>query len=91
LLWLNTRSKNRAPAASDRVDEESVHLAKQLQDVRACENFPIAFKSSAAPMSPTTQQVQHSPNRHIKSMSFIGIIDINIIYFMSSIPRDGTR
>jgi hypothetical protein len=42
------------------------------QGVQGPQKLPIAFKSSAAPMSPTTQQVQHSPNRRIKSMPFDG-------------------
>jgi hypothetical protein len=51
-----------------------------------CENFPIALKSSVAPMSPTTQQVQHSPNRRIKSMPFGNPIDIKVIYFWPMRP-----
>jgi hypothetical protein len=41
----------------------------------------IAVKSSVAPMSSTTQQRQHSPNRRRKSMLFGGQQNIKDIYF----------
>jgi len=73
-------------------------LLKQLWDVRAAGKIS-AFKSSAAPMSPTTQQVQHSPDQRIKSMPFSGCINIKEIYFwwcalpvsFTQSPRGGRR
>jgi len=55
------------------------------QTTLGCSNlamtFSVAFKSRVAPMSPTTQQVQHSPNRRIKSMPFVQMQHIKVIYF----------
>jgi len=39
------------------------------------------FMSIVAPMSPTTQQCQHSPYRRRKSMSFVGPRNIKVIVF----------
>src|SRR5271169_4624123 len=39
-----------------------------------------AVKSSAAPMSSTTQQLQHSPKRPKKSMLLVASINIKVIY-----------
>src|ERR1700692_1886007 len=71
--------QDHAPATADHDAEKPArrtggrHLRKSLQ---------VVVKPSIAPMSSTTQQQQHSLNRRRKSMPFIGVINIKVIYFL---------
>ena len=80
-LWLFGRSKNRAPGNSDVMARIKLAASNNFKSVQDPQKLPIAVKSIAAPLSPTTQQTQHSPNRRIKSMSFMVSVDIKVIYF----------
>jgi hypothetical protein len=78
-LSLKEPQQKSCPAVSDGGGEKSDREIKQSQGVRDPWKFHRP-QINPCSMSPTTQQVQHSSYRRIKSMPFTRQRDIKVIY-----------